>query len=177
MVLLQLPFHIHDWGIKHTKHQQSPVDDATALSISAIIMSEYPEEENSVQHMQEVDSSRLGSHVLSPIFNSASPSLPVESHPICIPAPYTDLGHDFSTLPFYSPTLLGYGAATLSDCPSVRQPLSPTLFWPPHSHVSSFALHQQQTRLQQNHPASGTWAELIPHDHVEEENRYVNTKK
>lgn len=133
-------------------------------------MSEYPEEENSVQRMHEVDSSQLGSHVLSPIFNSSSPSLSVESHPICIPSPYTDLGHDFTALPFYSPTLLGYGAPPLSDCPSVRQSLSPTLFWPPHSQVSSFALHQQQTRLQQNHSASGTWAELTPHDHVEEEN-------
>nr|AFC36883.1 estrogen receptor beta 2 [Paramisgurnus dabryanus] len=133
-------------------------------------MSEYPQEENSVPQMQEVDSSRLGSHVLAPIFNSTSPSLTAESHPICIPSPYTDLGHDFTTLPFYSPTLLGYGAPSLSDCPSVRQSLSPTLFWPPHSHVSSFALHQQQTRLQQNHPANGSWAELTPHDHAEEEN-------
>uniref|UniRef100_A0A8C0YVT1 Estrogen receptor 2a n=2 Tax=Cyprinus carpio TaxID=7962 RepID=A0A8C0YVT1_CYPCA len=120
--------------------------------------------------LQEVDSSRVGGHVLSPAFNSPSPSLPVESHPICIPSPYTDLGHDFTTLPFYSPALLGYGAAPLSDCPSVRQSLSPSLFWPPHSHVSSVALHQQQTRLQQNHPTGGSWAELTPHDHSEEEN-------
>ncbi|KAL0164370.1 hypothetical protein M9458_040123 [Cirrhinus mrigala] len=133
-------------------------------------MSEYPEGDSPLLQLQEVDSSRVGGHVLSPIFNSSSPSLPAESHPICIPSPYTDLGHDFTTLPFYSPTLLGYGTSPLSDCSSVRQSLSPTLFWPPHSHVSSLALHQQQTRLQQNHPNGGTWAELTPHDHGEEEN-------
>uniref|UniRef100_A0A8C0YMV2 Estrogen receptor 2a n=1 Tax=Cyprinus carpio carpio TaxID=630221 RepID=A0A8C0YMV2_CYPCA len=133
-------------------------------------MSVYPEGDSPLLQLQEVDSSRVGGHVLSPAFNSPSPSLPVESHPICIPSPYTDLGHDFTTLPFYSPALLGYGAAPLSDCPSVRQSLSPSLFWPPHSHVSSVALHQQQTRLQQNHPTGGSWAELTPHDHSEEEN-------
>uniref|UniRef100_A0A8C2DHZ3 Estrogen receptor 2a n=1 Tax=Cyprinus carpio TaxID=7962 RepID=A0A8C2DHZ3_CYPCA len=133
-------------------------------------MSVYPEGDSPLLQLQEVDSSRVGGHVLSPAFNSSSPSLPVESHPICIPSPYTDLSHDFTTLPFYSPALLGYGAAPLSDCPSVRQSLSPSLFWPPHSHVSSVALHQQQTRLQQNHPTGGSWAELTPHDHSEEEN-------
>ncbi|XP_043093809.1 estrogen receptor 2a [Puntigrus tetrazona] len=132
-------------------------------------MSEYPEGDSCLLQLQEVDSNRVGGHVLSPAFNSSSPSLSVESHPICIPSPYTDLSHDFSTLPFYSPALLGYGASPLSDCPSVRQSLSPSLFWPPHSHVSSIALHQQQNRLQQNHPAGGTWADLTPHDHSEEE--------
>lgn len=139
-------------------------------------MSEYPEGDSPLLQLQEVDSSRVGGHVLSPVFNSSSPSLPMESHPICIPSPYTDLGHDFTTLPFYSPALLGYGASPLPDCPSVQQSLSPTLFWPPHSHVSSIALHQQQTQLQQNHPASGTWAELTPHDHSQEENWYVVTQ-
>uniref|UniRef100_A0A672KE26 Estrogen receptor beta-1-like n=1 Tax=Sinocyclocheilus grahami TaxID=75366 RepID=A0A672KE26_SINGR len=133
-------------------------------------MSVYPEGDSPLLQLQEVDSSRLGGHVLSPAFNSSSPSLPVESHPICIPSPYTDIGHDFTTLPFYSPALLGYGTSPLSDCPSVRQSLSPSLYWPPHSHVSSIALHQQQTRLQQNHPTGGSWAELTPHDHSEEEN-------
>ncbi|XP_059354812.1 estrogen receptor beta-1 [Carassius carassius] len=134
----------------------------TALNSYAFAMSEYAEGDSSLLQLQEVDSSRMGGHVLSPTFNSSSPSLPVESHPICIPSPYTDLGHDFTTLPFYSPSLLGYGTSPLSDCP--------TLFWPPHSHVSSLALHQQQTRLQPNHPTGGTWAELTPHDHGEEEN-------
>lgn len=136
-------------------------------------MSEYPEGDSSLLQLQEVDSSRMGGHVLSPSFNSSSPSQPVESHPICIPSPYTDLGHDFTTLPFYSPALLGYGTSPLADCSSVRQSLSPTFFWPPHSHVSSLELYQQQTPLQQNHPTGGTWAELTPHDHGEEENWYV----
>ncbi|XP_051500631.1 estrogen receptor beta [Myxocyprinus asiaticus] len=133
-------------------------------------MSEYPEGDSPLLQLQEVDSSRVGAHVLSPFFNSTSPALPVESHPICIPSPYSDIDHDFTTLPFYGPTLLDYGAPPLSDCPSVRQSLSPTLFWPPHSHVSSLALHQQQTHLQQNHTTNGTWTELMPHDHADEKN-------
>ncbi|XP_063079621.1 estrogen receptor 2a isoform X1 [Engraulis encrasicolus] len=77
---------------------------------------------------------------LSPSFGTPSPSaLPppppppaLESQPICIPSPYTDLGHDFGALPFYSPGLVGYGGPPIADCPPpVRQSLSPTtLFWP-----------------------------------------------
>ncbi|XP_051954267.1 estrogen receptor beta-1 isoform X2 [Xyrauchen texanus] len=131
-------------------------------------MSEYLEGDSPLLQLQEVDSSRVGAHVLTPFFNSTSPALPVESHPICIPSPYTDIGHDFTTLSFYSPTLLGYGAPPPSDCPSVRQSLSPPIFWPPHSHVSSLAL--QQSRLQQNHTTNGTWTELTPHDQANEKN-------
>ncbi|KAI4890798.1 hypothetical protein NFI96_001406 [Prochilodus magdalenae] len=86
----------------------------------------------------------------------------MESHPICIPSPYTDIGHDFATLPFYSPTLLSYSSTSLSDCPSVRQSLSPTLFWPSHSHVSPLTLHRSQSHTQQSHLNSGPWQELTP---------------
>ncbi|TRY94951.1 hypothetical protein DNTS_013100 [Danionella cerebrum] len=129
-------------------------------------MAEYPEGNGHALQLQEVDSSRVG-HVLTPIFNSSSPA---ENHPICIPSPYTDLGHDFTTLPFYGHALLGYGSSPLSECSSVRQSLSPTLFWPPHGHVSSLSLHQQHNRLQPNHPNGATWTEHTPHDYAEEEN-------
>nr|AAK16742.1 estrogen receptor beta [Danio rerio] len=132
-------------------------------------MSEYPEGDSPLLQLQEVDSGRVGGHILSPIFNSSSPSLPVENHPICIPSPYTDLGTTSALCPFTVPLCWGTSTSPLSDCSSVRQSLSPTLFWPPHSHVSSLTL-QQQSRLQQNHATSGTWTEHTPHDHVEEEN-------
>uniref|UniRef100_A0A8B9LTJ4 Estrogen receptor 2a n=1 Tax=Astyanax mexicanus TaxID=7994 RepID=A0A8B9LTJ4_ASTMX len=134
-------------------------------------MSKSPEKNSPLLQLQEADSSRVGSRVLSPLFNtSSSPVLPMESHPICIPSPYTDLGHDFTTLPFYSPTLLGYSGTSLSDCPSARQSLSPTLFWPSHNHVSTLSLHRPQTHTQHNQLSSGAWQELISHDYIAEEN-------
>ncbi|XP_017539514.1 estrogen receptor 2a [Pygocentrus nattereri] len=125
-------------------------------------MSESPEGDAPLQ--QEADSSKAGGRVLSPMFNSSSsPVLPMEGHPICIPSPYTDLGHDFTTLPFYSPSILGYNSTPLSDCPSVRQSLSPTLLWPSHSYVSPLTLHCSQTHTQQNQLSSGSWQDLTPY--------------
>ncbi|XP_066533917.1 LOW QUALITY PROTEIN: estrogen receptor 2a [Hoplias malabaricus] len=132
-------------------------------------MSESPERDAPLLQLQEVESSKVGGQVLSPVFNS-SPSLPMESHPVCIPSPYTDLNHDFPTLPFYSPTLLGYSSGSLSDCPSVRQSLSPTIFWTSHSHMSPLTLHRSQTHVQQNQLSSGAWQELTTHDYPPEEN-------
>lgn len=136
-------------------------------------MTESPDREPPLLQLQEADTSRADPRVLSPIFGSASPALPVESHPICIPSPYTDISHDFAPLPFYSPTLLAYGGTPLSDCASVRQSLSPTLFWSSHSHVSSLALHRPQSRLQHTQPTHPAWAELASHDHTAVENRVV----
>ncbi|XP_072538892.1 estrogen receptor 2a [Salminus brasiliensis] len=134
-------------------------------------MSKSPERDAPLLQLQEVDSSRVDGRVLSPVFNaSSSPVLPLESHPICIPSPYTDLGHDFASLPFYSPTLLSYSGTPLSDCPSARQSLSPTLFWPPHNHVSSLTLHRSQTHPQQNQLSSRAWQELMAQDYIPEEN-------
>uniref|UniRef100_A0A674B6Z9 Estrogen receptor 2a n=1 Tax=Salmo trutta TaxID=8032 RepID=A0A674B6Z9_SALTR len=115
--------------------------------------------------LQEVDPSRVGrgGRILSPIFSAPSPALPMEAHPICIPSPYTDIGHDFNPLSFYSPTLLSYAGPALSDCPSAHQSLSPSIFWPPQAHVGPpLSLHHRpQSRPQQGQPTRVSWA--APH--------------
>lgn len=138
-------------------------------------MSESPERDAPLLQLQEVDSSRAGSCVLSSRMNSSSssPTVTMDSHPICIPSPYADIGHDFTTVPFYSPTLLGYSGPPLPDCPSVRQPLSPTLFWPSQSHMAPLALHRPQSHCQQNQPSNGTWQELTTRSYTVSDNRYI----
>ncbi|XP_076872974.1 estrogen receptor 2a [Brachyhypopomus gauderio] len=135
-------------------------------------MSESLERDVPLLQLQEVDSSRtVPGRVLSPAFDSSSPpALPLETHPVCIPSPYTDVGHDFTTLPFYNSTLLGYGGPPLSECPPVRQSLSPGLFWPTHGHASSLTLHRPHSHGPQNQLGSGAWQEHPPHDYVSEEN-------
>ncbi|XP_019726315.1 estrogen receptor 2a isoform X1 [Hippocampus comes] len=113
--------------------------------------------------LQEVDSSRLGCRVLSPIHSASSPGLSLEtSQPICIPSPYTDLSHDFTTIPFYSPTIF-YTGSGLSDCSPVHQSLRPSLFWPSQGHMGPPGpLHPSQARPQQSQPIQSPWAELSP---------------
>ncbi|XP_044023973.1 estrogen receptor 2a [Siniperca chuatsi] len=122
-----------------------------------------PEKDQPLLQLQKVDSSRVGSRVLSPILNS-----PLEtSQPICIPSPYTDLGHDFTTIPFYSPAIFSYAGPGVSDCPSVHQSLSPSIFWPSRGHVGSpIPLHHSQARPQQRQPIQSSWVELSPLDSV-----------
>ncbi|XP_045916277.1 estrogen receptor 2a [Micropterus dolomieu] len=117
------------------------------------------EKDQPLLQLQKVDSSRVGSRVVSPILNS-----PLEtSQPICIPSPYTDHSHDFTTIPFYSPTILSYASPGISDRPSVHQSLSPSLFWPSHGHVGSpIPLHHSQPRPQYRQPIQNPWAELSP---------------
>uniref|UniRef100_A0A3Q4G3T7 Estrogen receptor 2a n=1 Tax=Neolamprologus brichardi TaxID=32507 RepID=A0A3Q4G3T7_NEOBR len=105
--------------------------------------------------LQEIDSNRAGSCILSPILGSSSPGLSHEtSQPICIRSPYTDLGHDFTTIPFYSPTIFSYGGPSISECSSVHQSLSASLFWPSHSRVGTpITLHCPQGRSQQGQSA------------------------
>lgn len=140
-------------------------------------MSESPERDAPLLQLQEVNSSRAGGYTLSRInsSSSSSPTMTMESHPICIPSPYADIGHEFSTLPFYSPTLLSYSGPPLPDCPSVHQSLSPTIFWPSQSHMAPLALHRQQSHCQQNQPSNGTWQELTSHNYTANENRYVSS--
>lgn len=126
--------------------------------------------------LPEVDSSRTGGRVISSVLtSSSSPNLPMESRPICIASPYTDVGHDFTTIPFYSPTLLSYSGPPLADCPSVGQSLSPTLFWPSHGHMATLAhtLHRPQMHCQQNQLSSCTWQELAPRSYTSQDNRYI----
>ncbi|KAM7367652.1 hypothetical protein PAMP_013937 [Pampus punctatissimus] len=127
-----------------------------------------PEKDQPLLQLQEVDSSRVGSCVLSPILSSSSPSLSLEtSQPICIPSPYTELSHDFTTIPFYSPTIFSYTGPGISDCPSVHQSLRPSLFWPSHGHVGPpIPLHHSQARPQHGQPMQSPWAELTPRDSV-----------
>ncbi|XP_076023174.1 estrogen receptor 2a [Genypterus blacodes] len=127
-----------------------------------------PHKDQPLLQLQEVDSSRVGSGVLSPILGSSSPSLSLEpSQPICIPSPYTDLGHDFAPIPFYSPTIFSYTAPGISDCSSVHQSLSPSLFWPSHGHMGPpIPLHRSQSHPQQSQPIHSAWVELSPRDSV-----------
>ncbi|XP_062858289.1 estrogen receptor 2a [Trichomycterus rosablanca] len=133
-------------------------------------MSESPNRDPPLVQLQEVDSSRAGGRVISSILtSSSSPTMPMESRPICIASPYTDVGHDFTTHPFYSPTLLSYSGPPLADCPSVGQSLSPTLFWPSHSHMATLALHRPQAHCQQNQLNNCTWQELAPRSYTSED--------
>ncbi|CAJ1078354.1 estrogen receptor 2a [Xyrichtys novacula] len=124
-----------------------------------------PEKDQPLLQLQKVDSSRVGSCVLSPILSSSSEA----GQPICIPSPYNDLGHDFATIPFYSPTIFSYAASGISDCPSVRQSISPSLFWPSHSHVGPpIPLHHSQARSQHRQPVQSPsqWVDLSQIDTV-----------
>lgn len=127
-----------------------------------------PEKGQPLLQLQEVDSSRVGCRVLSPILSSSSPGLSLEtSQPICIPSPYTELSHDFTTIPFYSPTIFSYAAPGISECSSMHQSLRPSLFWPSHGHVGSpLPLHHSQTHPQHGQPIQKPWVERSPRDRV-----------
>nr|ABY19511.2 estrogen receptor beta 1 [Odontesthes bonariensis] len=122
-----------------------------------------PEKHQPLLQLQEVDSSRVSSRVLSPVLSSSSPCLSHDtSQPICIPAPYTDLSHDFPTIPFYSPTIFSYSGPSISECPSVHQSLSTSLFWPSHGHVGpSMPLHRSQARPQHDQPHQSPWDSVL----------------
>ncbi|XP_029902826.1 estrogen receptor 2a isoform X1 [Myripristis murdjan] len=126
------------------------------------------EREQPLLQLQEVDSSRVSSHVLSPALSSSSPALSLESsQPICIPSPYTDLSHDFPSLPLYSPTIFSYAGPNISNCPSVRQSLSSSLFWSSHGHVGSpIPIRRPQPRPQHGQAIYSPWVDLSPGDGV-----------
>ncbi|KAF0023788.1 hypothetical protein F2P81_024418 [Scophthalmus maximus] len=103
------------------------------------------------------------------MLGSPSPGLSLDgSKPICIPSPYTDLGHDFTTIPFYSPTIFSYAGPSISDCPSVHQSLSPSLFWPGHGHMGApIPLHHHApARPQHGQAIQSPWVDLAPRDSV-----------
>lgn len=127
------------------------------------------EKDQPLLQLQEADSRRIGCRVLPPVLSSASPGFSMDTgQPICIPSPYTDLGHDFATIPFYSPTIFTYASPGISDGPAaVHRSLSPALFWPSHGHVGpSIPLHHPQTRPQQGQPIQSPWVELVQRDSV-----------
>ncbi|XP_029965425.1 estrogen receptor 2a isoform X1 [Salarias fasciatus] len=113
--------------------------------------------------LQEVDSSRVINRVISPGASASSPSLSLESsQPICIPSPYTDLGHDFTPIPFYSPAIFSYAGQSISECPSVHQSLSASLFWPGHGHVGApIPLHRSQARQLHDQPVHSPWDTVL----------------
>lgn len=120
------------------------------------------EKDQSILQLQKVDSSRAGSRIISPVF---SPTL--DSSPVCIPSPYTDLGHDLTSIPFYSPTIFGYGSTSIPDRPAVHRSLSPSLFWPGHGHVGPhIPLHHSQSRPQHGPPIQSPWMDLSQLDGV-----------
>lgn len=127
-----------------------------------------PEKNKPLLQLQEVDSSRAVSRVLSPILASSSPALSIEAvQPVCIPSPYTELAPDYTTLPFYSPAVFSYNSTGLSECSTMHQTLSPSLFWPSHGQVGSpLPLHHTQPRPAQSQPSSSPWVAIPPRDSV-----------
>ncbi|XP_028251339.1 estrogen receptor beta-like [Parambassis ranga] len=116
--------------------------------------------------LQEVDSSKAIERPSSPRLQPAmySPPLGMDGHTVCIPSPYTDSSHDYNHRPltFYSPSMLSYTQAAISDsCP----PPSPSSFWPSHGHANmqSLTLHCTQP-LVYNEPGPHTaWLEPKVH--------------
>lgn len=129
---------------------------ATAMADAAC----PPDKDQTILQLQKVDSSRSGLRIFSPVL---SPSL--DSSTICIPSPYTDLGHDFTSIPFYAPTIISYTGASISDRSGGHRSLSPTLCWPAHGHMGPHvALHQSPARPQHGPPIQSPWMELSPMD-------------
>uniref|UniRef100_A0A3Q3KLP8 Estrogen receptor 2a n=1 Tax=Monopterus albus TaxID=43700 RepID=A0A3Q3KLP8_MONAL len=125
----------------------------------------FPEKDQLLLQLQKVDSSRVGSRE---VLSCSSPGLSLEtSQPICIPSPYTDLGHDFTTIPFYNPTIFSYAGPSVSDCTSVHQSLSPSLFWPSHGHVGPpVSPFRSPARPQHGQPIQSPWVEATSRDSV-----------
>lgn len=132
-------------------------------SVPAMAVASSPGKDQPLLQLQKVDSSKIGGRLLSPTLSS-----PLETNqPICIPSPYTDLSHDYSSIPFYSPAIFSYAAPSISDCPSVHQSLNPSLFWPSHGHVGPpLSLHHSQTRDQLGQPIQSPLVELSPPNNV-----------
>ncbi|XP_059208736.1 estrogen receptor 2b [Centropristis striata] len=122
--------------------------------------------------LQEVDSSKSLERLNSPGLRPPvySPPLGMDSHTVCIPSPYADSSHEYNhshgPLTFYSPSMLSYGRPPITDSPSSLCPsLSPSAFWPSHSHpnMSSLTLRCPQP-LVYNEPSPHTpWLETKTH--------------
>ncbi|KAM9798261.1 estrogen receptor 2a [Neosynchiropus ocellatus] len=126
------------------------------------------EKDQPLLQLQEVDSSRVCNRVLSPVLATSPPGVSLDStQPICIPSPYTELGHDFPALPFYGPTVFSYAGPGISEHRSVHPSLRPSLFWSGHGPVGSpLSLHPSQARPQQSQAVQSRWLKMSPGDGV-----------
>lgn len=122
--------------------------------------------------LEEVDSSKATERVSSPGLLPAmySPPVGMDSHTICIPSPYTDNNHDYNhghgPLTFYSPSMLSYTRSPITDSPSsLCPPLSPSAFWPSHTHhnVPSLTLHCTQPLVYNEPSPHAPWLDPKVH--------------
>uniref|UniRef100_UPI00398EE438 estrogen receptor 2a n=1 Tax=Pristiophorus japonicus TaxID=55135 RepID=UPI00398EE438 len=94
-------------------------------------------------------------------YSSTLPVLP-EQGPVCIPSPYMENSHEFPTLAFYSPSILGYSMPSDVSGPDgiiMRQSSSPSMYWSSAGHVSPITLHCQQPIMYTEQPKS-PWDDL-----------------
>ncbi|XP_041827800.1 estrogen receptor beta-like [Melanotaenia boesemani] len=122
--------------------------------------------------LQEADSSKVSERPTSPglLPTMYSPPLGMDSHTVCIPSPYTDSGHDYNhghgPVTFYSPSVLSYTRQPITDSPTSLCPsLSPSAYWPSHSHhnIPSLTLHCTQPLVYNEPSPHAPWLEPKAH--------------
>uniref|UniRef100_A0A3Q4NA78 Estrogen receptor 2b n=1 Tax=Neolamprologus brichardi TaxID=32507 RepID=A0A3Q4NA78_NEOBR len=122
--------------------------------------------------LEEVDSSKATERMSSPGLLPAmySPPVGMDSHTVCIPSPYTDSNHEYNhghgPLTFYSPSMLSYTRSPITDSPSsLCPPLSPSAFWPSHTHhnVPSLTLHCTQPLVYNEDSPHAPWLDPKVH--------------
>ncbi|XP_067848212.1 estrogen receptor beta-like [Heptranchias perlo] len=133
-------------------------------------MSTSPRKESSqIPELQELRPGTVENHIKnSPQglttqgpYSSTLPGL-ADHGAVCIPSPYVENRHEFPTLAFYSPSILGYsmpGDASGPDGTIMRQNLSPSVYWSSTGHVSPITLHCQQP-IMYSEPPKSPWDDL-----------------
>ncbi|XP_023208467.1 estrogen receptor beta-like isoform X2 [Xiphophorus maculatus] len=124
-----------------------------------------------VLQLHDEDYSKASERPTSPVLHPTmySPPMGIESHTVCIPSPYTDSSHDYHGHPpltFYSPSVLSYTRAPITDSPpSMCPPMSPPSFWPSHNHhsIPSLTLHCTQPLVYNEPNPQGPWLESKSH--------------